>query len=63
MRGAKLNNINKQGCPLSPTLFKTYIEDIRNFIAHKGDIGVKVSKQGLQSHFNTLNSFCEQEAL
>ena len=39
----------KQGCPLSPTLFGIYIDEITNFIACKG--GNKVVLEGTQVNF------------
>jgi len=33
----------KQGCPLSPTLFGLYVDEISNFIDRDGGIGASLS--------------------
>ena len=38
----------KQGCPLSPTLFELYIDEVANYIARSGGDGIDLT--GIQVH-------------
>ncbi|MCO5601415.1 hypothetical protein L7F22_055536 [Adiantum nelumboides] len=65
----------KQGCPLSPTLFGLYIDEIVDFIQRSGGDAVHIllyeddivliseSAEGLQQHLRGLDDFCSQRGM